>query len=56
MSFDRWRTKGLAHLVDAKSEVPQGRIWTQLRNGNAPQPMTPFVKTQDDIPSCANAV
>ena len=46
---------GPAYPIGTKGKVFEGRIWTQLRNGDAPA-VTVFVKTQDDVPSRVNAV
>ena len=55
MSFDtRQRANESAHL-DVESEVLQGWILSQFRNGHNP-PTTAVVKTQDGVPSCMNAV
>ena len=54
MSLNR-RADGSAHLIGVENEELQDWIWTQLRNGDTPS-MNVFVKTQDDVPSCVNAV
>ena len=55
MNFDRRQIDGFAHQVGAESEVLQGGIWTQSRNGDTPS-MTVLVKTQDNVPSRVNTI
>ena len=59
MSFDRRQIDGLAHQIGVESEMLQGGIWTQSRNGDTPSTtvlVNTVVKTQDNIPSRVNTV
>ena len=55
VSFDRWQEKGSTYPIDTESEELHGWIWIQLRNGDT-QSKIVSTKTQNDVPSCVNAV